>query len=153
MINRVILVGRLGADPKSIKTKNGQIVKLSLATSEKRKSGEVVEWHQISVFNDKLGEIMMEHAKKGAQLYVEGKIHTNAVESEPNGDTKYYTEIVVGPYDGQIKFLGSRERTGNGQGEAREPREAERRPALTRTAAPDNRRIQPRQDHDEDIEY
>ncbi len=154
MINRVILVGNLGKDPQSVKTKNGQIVKLSLATSERRKSGEVVEWHNISIINEKLGQIMMEHAKKGSQLYVEGKIQTQAVLSDPGGETRYYTNIIVGPYDGTIKFLGGRERTGNGQDDAREPVQAARRPAPARAPSSGNRRPEPLQGDDEDnIEY
>ncbi len=97
-LNKVTLIGHVGKDPEMRYSGSGMaIAKFSLATSDRRKdstSGEWVdhtEWHNIVVF-DKLAETCNNYAKKGKQIYLEGKIQTRKYEQD--GQTKYFTEII-----------------------------------------------------------
>ena len=98
-VNKVILIGRLGKDPETRYMTNGEAVtNATLATSEnwKDKSGEKqekTEWHNL-VFYRRLAEIAGEYLKKGAQIYVEGKIQTRKWQDK-EGKDRYTTEIVV----------------------------------------------------------
>ncbi len=111
-VNKVILVGRLGKDPETRYMTNGEAVtNVSLATSEnyKDKSGEKqerTEWHNL-VFYRRLAEIAGEYLKKGAQIYVEGRIQTRKWQDK-EGKDRYTTEIIVN----EMKMLGSK--TGSG---------------------------------------
>ncbi len=106
-INKVILVGRLGADPEVKTVGQGQTVtRLNLATSESwmGKDGqkqEKTEWHRITVWG-KLAEICGKHLAKGRQVYVEGKLQTRSWEDQ-QGQKKYATEIVAST----VQFLGA----------------------------------------------
>ena len=108
-INKVILVGNLGADPEMNSANNGtQVANLSLATSEQwtDKSGarqERTEWHRLVLW-DKLADVAARFLKKGSQIYVEGKLQTRSWE-DPNGQKKWTTEIRVF----QMQMLGKRE--------------------------------------------
>ena len=111
-INKVILVGRLGADPEMKTVGQGQTVtRLNVATSETwmGKDGqkqEKTEWHRITVWG-KLAEICGKHLSKGRQVYVEGKLQTRSWEDQ-QGQKKYATEVVAST----VQFLGaSGERT------------------------------------------
>ena len=83
MVNKVILIGRVGRDPESRNFSNGGgVVSFSLATSEHwkdRESGErkeKTEWHNISIFNENIGKIASQYVKKGSRVYIEGQIQT-----------------------------------------------------------------------------
>jgi len=108
-INKVILVGNLGADPELNSANNGtQVANLSLATSEQwtDKNGERqerTEWHRLVLW-DKLADIAAQYLKKGSQIYVEGKLQTRSWD-DPNGQKKWTTEIRVF----QLQMLGKRE--------------------------------------------
>jgi single-strand DNA-binding protein len=108
-VNRVILVGHLGKDPEVRYMTNGEAVaNVSLATSEnwKDKDGqkkEKTEWHHL-VFYRRLAEISGEYLKKGAQIYVEGKIQTREYQDKTTGQDRYTTEIIVN----EMKMLGSK---------------------------------------------
>ena len=92
-VNKVILVGRLGKDPEIRRLENGKAVaSLTLATSEKYKDSEQVEWHSLELW-DKLADIAEKYLAKGALIYVEGKIKTDTWEKE--GVKQYRTKIVV----------------------------------------------------------
>jgi single-strand DNA-binding protein len=98
-INKVILVGNLGADPESRTTPGGlTVTNIRVATSEKRKdrqSGEFVEeteWHRVVMF-DKLAETAREYLRKGSQVYIEGQIRTNKWQDK-DGNDRYTTEII-----------------------------------------------------------
>lgn len=97
MLNKIQLIGRLGADPEVKTTESGlTICRLRMATSEKYKdkNGETkdaTEWHTINAF-DKQAEVLGQYCKKGMLLYVEGKIGTRSWQAE-NGETKYITEV------------------------------------------------------------
>lgn len=107
-VNKVILVGHVGQDPDSRYMPSGNAVtNLSLATSESWKDKntgqqqERTEWHRLVFFN-RLAEVVNEYVKKGAKLYVEGKLQTRSWEQD--GITRYSTEIVVG----EMQMLDSR---------------------------------------------
>lgn len=107
-VNKVILVGRLGKDPETRYMTNGEAVtNATLATSEnwKDKSGEKqekTEWHNL-VFYRRLAEVAGEYLKKGAQIYVEGKIQTRKYQTK-EGQERYTTEIIVN----EMQMLGSK---------------------------------------------
>ena len=110
-VNKVILVGNLGADPEVRKTANQQTVtQFSLATSESwvNKDGErqeKTEWHRIVVWG-KLAETCAKHLSKGRQIFIEGRLQTRSWETE-QGQKKFTTEVVAG----QILFLGKSPQT------------------------------------------
>jgi single-strand DNA-binding protein len=112
-VNKVILVGHLGKDPEVRYMTNGEAVaNVSLATSEnwKDKDGqkkEKTEWHHL-IFYRRLAEIAGEYLKKGAQIYVEGKIQTRKYQDKETGADRYTTEIIVN----EMKMLGSKRSDG-----------------------------------------
>lgn len=109
-INKVILVGRLGNDPDVRTFNDGMIATVSIATSERwtdKQTGERVEhteWHRV-VFNNRLAEIARDYLKKGAQIYVEGKIVTRKWQDQQTGQDRYSTEIRADV----LQMLGSRD--------------------------------------------
>jgi single-strand DNA-binding protein len=108
-VNKVILVGHLGKDPEiRFMSNNEAVANVSIATSEnwKTKEGEKkekTEWHHL-VFYRRLAEIAGEYLKKGAQIYVEGKIQTRKWQDKETGADRYTTEIIVN----EMKMLGSK---------------------------------------------
>ncbi|MEW5887545.1 MAG: single-stranded DNA-binding protein [Pseudomonadota bacterium] len=116
-VNKVILVGNLGADPETRYMPSGDaITNIRLATTErfKDRNGEQqehTEWHRIAFFG-KLAEIAGQYLKKGSQVYVEGRIRTRKWQDK-DGNDRYTTEIVAD----QMQMLGSRQ----GAGEAPPP--------------------------------
>ena len=112
-VNKVILIGNLGADPELRYTSSGRaVVNFNLATSRtwNNRDGEKqeeTEWHRIVAW-DKLAEICGEYLKKGAQTYVEGRLQTRSWEDK-NGVKRYTTETVVS----EMRMLGSRQDTGS----------------------------------------
>jgi single-strand DNA-binding protein len=128
-VNKVILVGNLGADPETRYMPNGDAVaNIRLATTESWKdknSGEkkeLTEWHRV-VFYRKLAEIAGQYLKKGSQVYVEGRLRTRKWQGQ-DGQDRYTTEIEAS----EMQMLGRREGMGGGSGEAG-PREGGGRPA------------------------
>ena len=113
MINKVMLVGRLGADPEIKQTKSGdKFANLSLATNKKfkTKDGSMTEkttWHNIVVFDPRLAENMEKYAKTGTQLYVEGELETRQYK-DSNGQNRIVTEVVIPRFTGQIKMVGDK---------------------------------------------
>ena len=118
-VNKVILVGRLGADPESRSMNNGnKVVNLSLATSERwrdKQSGEQrekTEWHRVVIFNDRLADVAERYLRKGSNIYIEGQLQTRKWQDQ-NGQDKYTTEVVLQQYRGELTMLGGRN---DGQG-------------------------------------
>jgi single-strand DNA-binding protein len=112
MINKVILVGRLGADPEVKQTKKGDtMANLSLATNKKFKEEEKTTWHKIVVFDPRIADTMGKYAKKGTMLYLEGEIETRSYE-DSGGQKRYVTEIVVPRYSGVIKMVSPKSNGG-----------------------------------------
>jgi single-strand DNA-binding protein len=112
-LNKVLLIGRLGADPEIKQMVNGKsVARLSLATSQSWKDKntgekkEKVEWHRIVVFNDGLVNVVQQYLKKGAQIYVEGQLTTRKWKDEQSGQDKYSTEIVIQGYNCSLTMLG-----------------------------------------------
>lgn len=113
-INKVILVGNLGADPKVSNTANGaKIVNLSVATTDSWKdklSGErkeKTEWHRVVIFNPQLADIADRYLKKGSKVYLEGQLQTRKWEDN-NGQEKYTTEVVLQNFSGNLVLLDGR---------------------------------------------
>lgn len=115
-VNKVILVGNLGADPDLKKTPSGAAVcELRIATNESwnDKNGqkqERTEWHRVVVWG-KLGEICAKFLSKGRQAYVEGRLRTRSWEDK-DGNKRYMTEIVAN----DVQFLGGQGGGGGGRG-------------------------------------
>jgi single-strand DNA-binding protein len=113
-INKVILVGNIGAKPEVKYSSNGSaIANLSVATSETwndKNSGEKqekTEWHRVSLYG-KLAEIAGQYLDKGSKVYVEGKLQTRKWQDQ-SGQDRYTTEIVVSGYGGTLQMLDRRE--------------------------------------------
>lgn len=109
MLNKIILIGNLGNDPKQI---GEDAVSISLATSEKYKDKagtvhEKTEWHKVVIFNKNKAKYVMNYFKKGDKAYVEGSIRTS--EYEKDGVKKYSTEVIVGNFSGEVKMIGSKD--------------------------------------------
>lgn len=113
-INKVILVGNLGADPKVSNTANGtKIVNLNIATSDVWKDKttgerkERTEWHRVVIFNTQLADIAERYLRKGSKVYLEGQLQTRKWEDN-NGQERYTTEIVLQNYSGNLVLLDGR---------------------------------------------
>ncbi len=119
-LNKVLLIGRLGADPEIKQMVNGKsVARLSLATSQSWKDKntgekkEKTEWHRIVVFNEGLVNVVQQYLKKGAQIYVEGQISTRKWKDEQSGQDKYSTEIIIQGYNSSLTMLGGGSGTPN----------------------------------------
>lgn len=109
-VNKVILVGNLGADPEIRSFQNGgRVANLNLATSESWKdkaTGEKKErtqWHRVVIFNEGLVGIAERYLKKGAKVYLEGQLETRKYEKD--GKDVYTTEVVLRPFRGELTML------------------------------------------------
>ena len=148
-VNKVILIGNLGKDPKVSRLNSGdQVVSFSIATSETwrdKQSGErkeKTEWHNIVIFNENLGKVAEQYCKKGTKVYVEGQLQTRKW-TDQSGAEKYTTEVVLQRFRGELtlldargageggrdSFSGGEERGGGASFGRSSP--VERRPALT----------------------
>ena len=112
-LNKVLLIGRLGADPEIKQMVNGKsVARLSLATSQSWKDKstgekkENTEWHRIGVFNDGLVNVVQQYLKKGAQVYIEGQLSTRKWKDDKTGQDKYSTEILIQGYNSSLTMLG-----------------------------------------------
>lgn len=124
-VNKVILVGNLGADPEMRHTGGGTAVTtLNLATSESwtdKQSGEKVEkteWHRVKLFG-RLAEIAGDYLKKGRQVYIEGSLRTDKY-TDKSGVEKYSTDIIAS----EMQMLGGNEGGGGGGGQRERPQSA-----------------------------
>ena len=118
-INKVILVGNLGADPEIRQTKDGRpIANLSVATGESWKDKntgerrEKTEWHRVVIFNEGLAKIAEQYLRKGSKVYLEGQLQTRKWQDQ-NGQDKYATEVVLQGYNGNLTMLDSRQGGGD----------------------------------------
>jgi single-strand DNA-binding protein len=112
-LNKVLLIGRLGADPEIKQMINGKsVARISLATSQSWKDKntgekkEKTEWHRIVVFNEGLVNVVRQYLKKGAQVYIEGQLSTRKWKDEKSGQDKYSTEVVIQGYNSSLTMLG-----------------------------------------------
>jgi len=113
-VNKVILVGNVGADPEIRRTQDGRpIANLRIATSETwrdRNSGErreKTEWHTVVVFSEGLCKVVEQYVKKGAKLYIEGALQTRKWQDQ-NGNDRYSTEIVLQGFNSTLTMLDGR---------------------------------------------
>jgi single-strand DNA-binding protein len=118
-VNKVILVGNLGADPEVKSFQNGgRIANLRLATSESwtdrttNERKERTEWHQVVIDNDNLIRVAEQYLRKGSKIYVEGSLRTRKWQDR-DGNDRYTTEVYVGRFRGELTLLDRRE--GGGQ--------------------------------------
>ena len=119
-VNKVILVGNLGADPEIRRTKDGRpIANLRIATSEQwrdRQSGERrerTEWHTVVVFNEGLCKIAEQYLRKGSKVYLEGQLQTRKWQDQ-NGNDRYSTEVVLQGFNSVLTMLDGRREGGGG---------------------------------------
>ena len=113
-VNKVILVGNLGADPEARSLNNGgEVVNIRVATSEswKDRDGnrqERTEWHNVVIFNENLGRVAKNYLRKGSKVYLEGQLQTRKW-TDQSGNDKYTTEVVLQRFRGELVLLDSRE--------------------------------------------
>ncbi len=124
-VNKVILVGNLGADPEVRQTQDGRpIVNLRLATSENwrdKASGErreKTEWHRVVIFNENLARVAEQYLKKGSKVYIEGQLQTRKWQDQ-SGQDRYSTEVVLQQYRGELTMLDGKPRDGAGESDQR----------------------------------
>ena len=117
-LNKVLLIGRLGADPEIKQMVNGKnVARLSIATSQSWKdksSGErkeKTEWHRVVIFNEGLVNIVQQYLKKGANVYIEGSISTRKWKDESTGQDKFSTEIVLQGYNSSLTMLDGKSKS------------------------------------------
>lgn len=113
-VNKVIIVGNLGADPEIKAMPSGdKMAKFPVATSENwrdRQSGEKrekTEWHNVVIFNDNLTKVAENYLRKGMKVYIEGSLQTRKWQDQ-NGQDRYMTEIVLAKFRGELQMLDSK---------------------------------------------
>ena len=121
-VNKVILIGNLGADPEVRHTQDGRpIVNLRVATSENwrdKATGERrerTEWHSVVIFNDNLARVAEQYLRKGSKVYVEGQLQTRKWQDQ-SGQDRYSTEVVLQRFRGELVLLDSRGSGGGSYG-------------------------------------
>jgi len=114
-LNKVLLIGRLGADPEVKQMVNGKsVARLSLATSNTWKDKntgekkEKTEWHRVVIFNEGLVKVIQQYVKKGSQVYIEGQLTTRKWKDEKSGQDRYSTEVVLQGFNSSFKILSSK---------------------------------------------
>ena len=113
-VNKVILVGNLGADPEIRRTQDGRpIANLRVATTDSwrdKSSGEKrekTEWHRVVIFNEGLCKVAEQYLKKGAKVYIEGQLQTRKWQDQ-QGQERYSTEVVLQGFSSQLTMLDGR---------------------------------------------
>ena len=120
-VNKVILVGNLGADPEARSLNNGgEVVNMRIATSEQWKDRdgnrqERTEWHNVVIFNENLGRVAKSYLRKGSKVYLEGQLQTRKWQDQ-SGNDKYTTEVVLQRFRGELVLLDSRGEGGGSGG-------------------------------------
>jgi single-strand DNA-binding protein len=137
-LNKVMIIGNLGRDPEVRKTSGGDsVVSFSLACSESwrdKSTGdrkERTEWVNIVIFNESIGKVAEQYCKKGSKIYIEGALQTRKWQDK-DGNDRYTTEVVLQKFRGELKLLGGKNESGDGDGESRSyssSRGTERKPA------------------------
>jgi single-strand DNA-binding protein len=119
-VNKVILIGNLGADPEIRRTQDGRpIANLRIATSETwrdKTSGErkeKTEWHRVVIFNEGLCKVAEQYLKKGSKIYIEGSLQTRKWQDQ-SGQDKYSTEVVLQGFNSVLTMLDGKPGGGAG---------------------------------------
>lgn len=122
-VNKVILVGNLGADPEVRTFQNGgKVCNLRIATSERwrdKNTGEQrekTEWHTVAIFNEGLVRVAEQYLRKGSSVYLEGQLQTRKWQDQSGAD-RYSTEVVLQGFNGTLVMLGGRGDGGQGGGD------------------------------------
>ena len=121
-VNKVIILGNLGADPE-IRTfgNGGKVANLRIATSERwrdKNTGEnreKTEWHTVAIFSEGLVRVVEQYLKKGSSVYIEGKLQTRKWQDQ-SGNDRYSTEVVLQGFDSKLVMLGGNQGGGGGGG-------------------------------------
>ena len=162
-VNKVILVGNLGADPEARSLNNGgEVVNMRVATSEQWKDRdgnrqERTEWHNVAIFNENLGRVAKSYLKKGSKVYLEGQLQTRKW-TDQQGVEKYSTEVVLQRFRGELTILDGRQGGGASEYGDEEPGQISRGGDFGRSS-PMERRPEPvgassrRSDFDDDIPF
>jgi single-strand DNA-binding protein len=123
-VNKVILVGNLGADPEIRRTQDGRpVANLRVATSESWKDKttgerrEKTEWHRVVIFNENLCRIAEQYLKKGSKVFIEGQLQTRKWQDQ-SGQDRYSTEVVLQGFRGELTLLDRAGASGAGGGES-----------------------------------
>lgn len=121
-VNKVILIGNLGADPDVRTFQNGsKVCNLRIATSETWKDKntgerkEKTEWHQVAIFSEPLTRVAEQYLRKGSKVYLEGKLQTRKWQDQTGSD-RYSTEVVLQGYDGTLVMLDGKSGDQSGGG-------------------------------------
>jgi single-strand DNA-binding protein len=121
-VNKVIIIGNLGADPEVRTFQNGgKVCNLRIATSENWKDKntgerrEKTEWHTVAIFQEGIARIAEQYLRKGSKIYIEGKLQTRKWQDQ-SGQDRYSTEVVLNGYDGVMTMLDSRSDNQGGYG-------------------------------------
>ncbi len=121
-VNKVILLGNLGADPEVRTFQNGgKVCNLRIATSERwrdKNTGEnreKTEWHTVAIFSEGLVRVAEQYLKKGSSVYIEGQLQTRKWQDK-DGNDRYSTEVVLQGFNSNLTMLGSRNDGGGGGG-------------------------------------
>lgn len=151
-VNKVILVGNLGADPEIRRTQDGRpIANLRIATSETwrdKTTGErkeKTEWHRVVIFNEGLCKVVEQYCQKGAKLYIEGALTTRKWQDQ-SGQDKYSTEVVLNGFNSVLTMLDK-----PGGDKPEKPAENNYANATGRTAPPSGGNV--RRDMDDEIPF
>jgi single-strand DNA-binding protein len=136
-VNKVIIIGNLGADPEVRTFQNGnKVVNLRIATSETwrdKASGERkerTEWHTVAIFNENLAKIAEQYLSKGSTVYLEGQLQTRKWQDQSGAD-RYTTEIVLAQFGGALTLLGGKPADDRQSSAARASMDAQRPPIQT----------------------
>ena len=126
-LNKVQLIGRLGADPEIKQMVNGKnVARLNIATSQSWKDKstgerkEKTEWHRVVIFNEGLVNVVQQYLKKGASVYVEGQLTTRKWRDEKSGQDKYSTEVVLQGYNSSLTMLDGKNKSTNSNDTSKE---------------------------------
>ena len=148
-LNKVQLIGRLGADPEIKQIVNGKnIARLSIATSQSWKDKstgerkEKTEWHRVVIFNEGLINVIQQYLKKGANVYLEGQLATRKWRDEKSGQDKYSTEIVLQGYNSSLTMLDGKNKSNNSN-----------ETSQTKSALPNDEISQDNSDLDDEIPF
>ena len=148
-LNKVQLIGRLGADPEIKQMVNGKnIARLSIATSQSWKDKstgerkEKTEWHRVVIFNEGLINVIQQYLKKGANVYLEGQLTTRKWRDEKSGQDKYSTEIVLQGYNSSLTMLDGKNKSNNSN-----------ETSQTKSALPNDEISQDNSDLDDEIPF
>ena len=148
-LNKVQLIGRLGADPEIKQMVNGKsVARLSLATSNTWKDKntgekkEKTEWHRVVIFNEGLINVIQQYLKKGANVYLEGQLATRKWRDEKSGQDKYSTEIVLQGYNSSLTMLDGKNKSNNSN-----------ETSQTKSALPNDEISQDNSDLDDEIPF